>query len=339
MSDISNPFFVYGYVGPDYFCDRKEETEEMISALRNGCHLTLVSPRRYGKTCLIRNVFHHIGQTDPNIQCFYVDIYATSTLADFVQMLAKAIMGKEIFFQHQFVRQTIVELFTYIQQSGKQCYIAIDEFQQVLEYPDENVEALLRTYIQKTNNARFIFSGSKQHMMAEMFNSPKHPFYRSTEKIHLDVLDEKVYYEFVSEKLGTKGMLISAELFHQIYSMVDGVTWYVQAIMNRIYRLDLKDVSMDDVNRAIQRIIASEEDDYKKLIHLLTANQASLLKAIAREGIVKEPLSGLFLRTHQLKSTSSVQRALQFLVDEEFVYQDDRGYMVYDRFMSMWLNM
>jgi len=93
------------------------------------------------------------------------------------------------------------------------------------------------------------------------------------------------------------------------------------------------------VNRAVLRIIASEEEDYKKLMHLLTANQSSLLKAIASEGIVKEPLSGLFVRTHQLKSTSSVQRALQFLVDEEFVYQDDRGYMVYDRFLGIWLRM
>ena len=54
---LYNPFVVYGYVSPEYFCDRKEETESLISALRNGRNITLMSPRRMGKTGLIHNAF------------------------------------------------------------------------------------------------------------------------------------------------------------------------------------------------------------------------------------------------------------------------------------------
>lgn len=371
MSKIDNPFLLYGYEGPEYFCDRKEETEEMVSSLRNGCNITLMSPRRYGKTGLIRHVFHKIKEQDPDAACFYIDIYATNSLYDFVQTFAKAVVGKldtplqkaeniitKIFkssqitmstdfmtglpqlslnFAPQYTESTLDEIFTYISQSQRNCYIAFDEFQQVTEYPEKNVEALLRTHIQKMNNARFVFSGSRLHMMMEMFNSPKHPFYRSTEKLNLGTLDEAVYYSFAEEKLKENDVSLPYDAFHELYSMVDGVTWYIQAVLNRLYRLTDKTVTVKDMNEVIIKIILSEEEDYKRLFHLLTANQANLLLAIAREGSVAEPMSGQFLRKHQLKSTSSVQRALKYLADEEYIYLSERGYIIYDRFFGIWL--
>lgn len=371
MSKIDNPFLLYGYEGPEYFCDRKEETEEMVSSLRNGCNITLMSPRRYGKTGLIRHVFHKIKEQDPDAACFYIDIYATNSLYDFVQTFAKAVVGKldtplqkaeniitKIFkssqitmstdfmtglpqlslnFAPQYTESTLDEIFTYISQSQRNCYIAFDEFQQVTEYPEKNVEALLRTHIQKMNNARFVFSGSRLHMMMEMFNSPKHPFYRSTEKLNLSTLDEAVYYSFAEEKLKENDVSLPYDAFHELYSMVDGVTWYIQAVLNRLYRLTDKTVTVKDMNEVIIKIILSEEEDYKRLFHLLTANQANLLLAIAREGSVAEPMSGQFLRKHQLKSTSSVQRALKYLADEEYIYLSERGYIIYDRFFGIWL--
>lgn len=368
---IENPFLIYGYEGPEYFCDRKEETKDIIEALRNGCNLTLMSPRRYGKTGLIHNVFQQIKEQDDDIACFYVDIYATHSLSDFVQALGKAVAGKldttlqkvegfvsKVFrysqitmepdlatgmpqfslnFQPQYAESTLEDIFNYIEQSGRKCYIALDEFQQVLEYQEKNVEALLRTYAQQTHSVHFIFAGSKQHLMAEMFNSPKHPFYRSTEKLNLSTLKEDVYHAFAAEKLSKKGIVLPAEEFHKIYEQVDGVTWYLQAIMNRIYRLENCEVTEEVWRRVISQIIAREEEDYKRLYHILTANQASLLLAVAREGIVSEPLAGAFLKRHNLKSPSSVQRALQLLIDEEYLYHTDNGYIVYDRFFGSWL--
>lgn len=371
MSKIDNPFLIYGYEGPEYFCDRKQETSDVIAALKNGCNLTLKSPRRYGKTGLIQNVFYHLSKENSDIKCFYIDIFATKSIYDFVQMLGKSIIGQldtplqkaegyvtkffsscqltmqadmatglpqfGLSFMPQNATNTLKEIFDYIAASEKQCYIAIDEFQQVLEYQDDNIEALLRTYIQSTHNAHFIFSGSKLHMMTEMFDSPKHPFYRSTEKLNLDILDENIYYEFAISKLKKKDLFISKDVFHYIYEIVDGVTWYVQAILNRLYRLDSEEITKETCSQAIRKIIQSEEEDYKRLYHLLTANQAKLLKAVAKEGRVEEPMSGLFIRTHNLKSSSSVQRSLEYLNKEEYLYHTDKGYIVYDRFFGIWL--
>jgi len=368
---IDNPFLIYGYEGPQYFCDRKEETEDIIAALRNGCNLTLMSPRRYGKTGLIHNVFHQLKEQGNDISCFYVDIYATHSMSDLVQELGKVIAGKldtplqkvegfvsKVFrysqitmepnyatgmpqfslnFQPQYAESTLEDIFSYIEQSGRKCYIAIDEFQQVLEYQEKNVEALLRTYAQRTHNVHFIFAGSKLHLMEEMFSSPKHPFYRSTERMNLATLKEDVYYEFASKKLSEKNISLPKGIFHKIYDLVDGVTWFLQTIMNRLYRQDAGEVTEETWRKVISQIINREEEDYKRLYHLLTFNQASLLLAVAREGVVEEPLSGAFLRKNNLKSPSSVQRALQYLIDEEYIYHSDKGYIVYDRFFGIWL--
>ena len=85
-----NPFLTSGYEGPDTFCDRERETEELISAIENGRNITLIAPRRYGKTGLMRNVLHHLPKEYDKV---YLDIYATECLSDFVKVFAEAVVS------------------------------------------------------------------------------------------------------------------------------------------------------------------------------------------------------------------------------------------------------
>ena len=91
---LINPFPEYGYFGPEYFCDREQETEELISALVNGSNVTLMAPRRIGKTGLISHAFERMKARDKNIRCFYVDIFSTKTFNQMVQFIANAVIGK-----------------------------------------------------------------------------------------------------------------------------------------------------------------------------------------------------------------------------------------------------
>lgn len=190
MSDVNNPFLIYAYAGPKYFCDRIEETEHLISALRNGRNVTLMSPRRMGKTGLIQNVFHQIRRDYPEAACFYMDIFSTTCLDDFIIQFGQTVIGKldnlsqktlaaisgffkncrlvffpdvltgvpqaTLDFQPSQAQATLKEIFDYLEHSGKECYIAIDEFQQITEYPEKGVEGLLRSYIiRKTTRTNF----------------------------------------------------------------------------------------------------------------------------------------------------------------------------------------
>lgn len=371
MSELQNPFVLFGYAGNAYFCDREQETNELISALHNGRNITLRSPRRVGKTGLIHHVFDRLAQSNPEIKCFYVDLFATHSLEEMVAELGKAVIGQldtpiqkaenyvVKFFQScrlyfstdpltgspklglDLVTDnpavTLDEIFTYIRKSERECYIAIDEFQQILKYPQKNVEALLRMHVQQCPNVRFIFSGSKQHLMSDIFNSPKRPFFRSTDKMTLDVIPEQTYYAFAQKWLQTVGTHLPEDIFHDIYARAEGYTWYIQYILNRLFEMRPKQVSEEDVLTCLNYIVHREEDDYRKMFSLLTNNQAQVLKAIAKENVASAPTSTAFLKKYNLPAISSVKRVIDFLKDKEYIYPAKEGYIIYDRFMAIWL--
>lgn len=249
--ELKNPFLVYGYVSPRYFCDREEETKKMLSALDNGRNVTLIAPRRMGKTGLIKNTFYQMQQQHAEVACFYMDIFATRDLSSLVRLLAKTVLGQldtlsetvlnklTTFFRTcrpmisvdeltgvptvtlDFVpdksEQTLKEIFDYMVASGRQCYLAIDEFQQISFYPEKGTEALLRSFIQFMPNVHFIFAGSSRHLMEEMFTSTKRPFYQSTQLMMLHEIREESYYRFASAFFEAKGCSLSKQVFGWIY--------------------------------------------------------------------------------------------------------------------------
>lgn len=368
---LNNPFVIYGYVSSDYFCGREEETEELISALRNGRNITLMSPRRMGKTGLIYNAFQRIGERYPDAKCFYMDIYATQSMADFVKVFGETVLGKldnvidktagvltsvltyckisysndylsgggkvTLQFEKDDADVTLSEIFAYLGKTEHECFIAIDEFQQIAEYEDNNMEALLRTYVQRYPQLHFVFSGSKSHMMSSMFDSPRRPFYRSTEKLPLAVIPEDTYYAFASQKLSQTMTVMSEDVFHKIYDMFCGHTWYIQYVLNKIYEKSPAVVDDEIIGKCVCEIVNRNTEDYQKLYRLLTSNQQQLLMAIAKEGNVPAINASAFISKYRLKGTSSVNKALANLIENEFVYQYEEGYQVYDRFMTLWL--
>lgn len=371
MNKIINPFLVYGYAGPDYFCDREEDTERLISALKNGRNTTLMSPRRMGKTGLIKNAFHYIRLQEPETACFYMDIFSTTCLSDFIMLFGQTVIGKldtmsqkalasltgffkscrlvfsadplndapqvTLDFQPSQAQATLKEIFDYLENSGRECYVAIDEFQQILEYPEKGVEGLLRSYIQFLPHVHFIFSGSKQHLMDEIFSSARRPFYRSTEKLNLKPIPADTYFLFAHEWMERGGKQLDDNLFRQMYQRFDGHTWYMQYMLNRLYSQPSPIIDLNIVDACIADIIRSETDSYQLLFGMLTENQSTLLRAIAREKTVTAVNSTSFIKKYGLKGSSSINTALKFLIKKEYVFRSDKGYQVYDRFMELWL--
>lgn len=370
MEQLNNPFVIYGYKGADYFCDRKRETEQICQALSNERNIVLVSPRRVGKTGLIHHVFDRIEHQAPQARCFYLDINATRNLSQFVQLLAKTVIGKLDTFSQNAMRkilaffanykpvvsfdeltgiptfsitvspsqgeESLSHIFEYLKQSGKRIYIAIDEFQQIAEYPEVGTEALLRSYIQFLPNVYFVFAGSKQHLMTDMFLSAKRPFYQSSQLLNLPLIDEQEYLAFVNRLMKKKDLVIDAETFGYLYRMVDGQTWYVQVILNRLYQ-DGKKITKSEIDMVTTELVNEQEVAFISYYESLTNNQATLLLAIAQERAIASVLSNEFIRHYNLPAVSSTNIALKALLQREFVYKYEGKYIVYDRFFGMWL--
>ncbi|WP_302803624.1 AAA family ATPase [Alistipes ihumii] len=366
----NNPFLVTGYHSPEYFCDRRQETETMIQALYNGRNVTLIAPRRMGKTGLVKNVFYKLREQEPDIVTFYMDIYSTQSLGDFIRLFASTVLGRldsvpqkalgrvgkfikscrPVFTFDELTGQpkvtidivpsseeaTLREIFDYLRSSEKRCYIAIDEFQQIAEYPEKGAEALLRSYIQFVPNINFIFAGSKQHIMQQMFHSAKRPFYQSTQTQVIDRIARDEYYRFAADFFTRQGRKLAEETFGYLYDAFDGHTWYIQTLLNRLYGYaGNPDIGM--VDYAIGEVVAESTYTYENLLAAYPASNIRLLKAIAKAGCVREINSGDFITEYRLRAASSVNSALKRLIDREMVCKTADGYIVYDRFMAIWL--
>lgn len=366
----NNPFLISGYHSPEYFCDRKQETAKITDGLHNGRNITLIAPRRMGKTGLIRHTFQNINNQDSKIITLYMDIFSTQSLGDFVKLFANTVLGKldsnpkkALNRITRFIRScrpiftideltgipkvtidvvpseeenTLKEIFDYLASSEKRCYIAIDEFQQISEYPEQGVEALLRSYTQFVTNVNFIFAGSKKHIMQEMFTSSKRPFYQSSQIITIDAIEKEEYANFAIKHFSENNITLPKKIFDSIYDKYDGHTWYIQVMLNRLYGFH-REVNEELVNYAISEIISDYSYSYADLMKAYPSSNIRLLKAIAKEGCVKEILSGNFITKYRLRAASSVSTSLKKLTENELVYKTDKGYIIYDRIMDEWL--
>jgi hypothetical protein len=369
---MKNPFVTNGYAGAEYFCDRILESATLKSLLMNENNVALISPRRLGKTDLIWHVFED-EEIKSNYYRFVVDIYSTKNLADFVNMLGKAVVDElkpkgrgawerfiqvvsslrsEITFDMDGMPVwgiglgtidnpvvTLDEIFTYLNNADKPCLVAIDEFQQITRYEEDSVEATLRTYVQRCTNAHFIFSGSHRHLMDGMFTSPSRPFYQAVTIINLQPLDLEVYTNFCVEKFEEAGKHIERGVVELIYERFEGVTSYMHRILNVLYsRTDVGETCIPQmVDEAVDFLIRLSSDTYESLYYQMPEKQRLLFLAIARDGKASELTGGKFLKRHKLNSASSVSAALKGLLDKDFITVDRNVYSVYDQFFTLWL--
>jgi len=366
---IENPFITYGYESSDYFCDRKAETHELISMLTNGNHAALISPRRMGKTGLIHHCFAQ-KEIQENYYTFLIDIYATKNLQDMVYRMGHGIVNRlksrgqlavdgflrfvtslrtGISFDGQGNASwnlgvgdikspnfTLEEIFNYLKAAERRCIVAIDEFQAIAGYPEQNVEELMRTYVQDCRNAVFIFSGSQKSMMSEMFSSPARPFYQSVSLMFLKPVALPEYETFAKKHFEKAGKEIADGVVSAIYERFDGTTWYLQKVLNQLFAT--KDiVVLGDEEKAVRQIVNQNEDAYKDLLFQLTARQRDLLVAVSREGKARQITGTAFVKRYNLSSASSVQKSAQALMEKQLLTHNHGVYEVYDKFMALWL--
>lgn len=370
---IRNPFVTNGYVGAEYFCDRVNETDFLVRMLTNENNIALISPRRLGKTDLIRHCFEQ-PEIKEHYYTFVIDIYATKSLEDFVHVLGKAILDtlrskgrsawelflnvvlslrSEISFDVngspvwgvglgtvQNPSVALDEIFRYLSQADRHCLVAIDEFQQITHYDDgDNVEAALRTYIQRCPNANFIFSGSQRHLMGEMFTSPARPFYQSVTVFNLKPIPLDKYGEFAKEKFEKAGKHLADGVVESLYERFDSITSYMQKIMNYLYQITQKGetCTLSMIDEAIGYILDISSDTYEGMLYQMPEKQRNVFIAIGSDREVKGISGGDFAKRHHLPSPSAVVSAVKGLLEKDFITQDKNVYKVYDKFFQLWL--
>ena len=342
----------------------------------NNINTTLISLRRLGKSSLIRRLFEEF-ETDKSRYCIYTDIYPTQNLKEFTESLSCAILQQipeqksisrrfleflkgfhpvitydpltgqpEVSFEFaepKMAEKTLSGIFRFLEERDKKVLIAIDEFQQVANYPETNTEALLRSYIQQLTNVGFIFSGSNKHMMLELFNSARRAFFSSTQIMYLAPIATEAYSAFIRDKFAEARRSISDEAIQFILTWTKSHTYYTQTVCNNVYALPLKNINEEAARQLCRDLLQAGQASYVQFRQLLSPVQWQLLIAIAKEDRVYQPQSKEFLQKYKVGTPSNSKRALDALLEKEMIYrQEDLNsswYQVYDVFLSRWLQL
>lgn len=374
MKTIHNPFITRGYIPDECFCDRVSETQRLAKSLMNGNDVVLFSPRRMGKTGLITHVFER-EEIKRSYYTFFVDILHTTSLREFTFFLGKEVFralqpaGKKVLDKLvsalkslqgkitydsvtgqpsfgvslgdiQRPEFTLEEIFNYLDNAGMPCLVAIDEFQQINEYEDGNIEALLRGHIQKMKNCHFVFAGSKRSIMSAMFQSPARPFYKSVDPLELKALDKDIYSDFVGKMFNEYGKRIAKAVVEYVYDLFEGYTYYMQRVFNEAFAsIDRgEECSIDVIRMSIDNILLMNEVQFAELMSSLTENQKRVLSAIANEARVRNVNTSAFINRYQLSTASVVNAAIRKLLKEDIITVDLKEYSIPDKFLWLWVN-
>lgn len=368
-----NPFLINNYIAPEYFCDRETETGKILTNILNQSNTSVFAQRRSGKSALVHHVFHYAKKK--KIVCIYLDIYATTELKDLAGQLAGAItkafpknrkIGKQLWEVIKSLRpvmrmdefsgnpeitlelsrsidieQSIVQLLNFLDNQNIPIVVAFDEFQQIVNYPEKNVEALLRTAVQQMKNVHFIFSGSNQTMMNEIFNSAKRPFYASTKNIQLKRIDREKYTGFIRHHFHRNKFEIDDAAIHKILDVTHTHTYYVQRMCHEIFATGNKQICEDTVLQTLSEILTDNEQIYFQYRNLLTPTQWKTLIAFAKEQRTAQPFNKNFISKYGLGTPASVKRTIESLLQKELLYKHSDAktthYEVQDKFFMQWL--
>lgn len=374
MAKTPNPFIVTGKIEPEYFCDRITESAKFIKSVVNGNNLVIISPRRMGKTGLIQFCYDN-HEIINEYYTFFIDILHTSSLREFTYLLGREIyetlLPKNRKMSDLFIRTlksisgkfgfdpitgtptfnvelgdidrpeyTLDEIFQYLADADKPCIVAIDEFQQIAKYPEKNIEALLRTHIQKLRNCNFIFAGSERHMMQEMFTSAARPFYHSADILELKAIAPEIYIPFIVGHFEKRNRQISAENVGKVYNLFKGHTYYIQKTFNEAFAdtPDGEECTLEIIRSAIDNMISSNDTIFREILSNIPEKQKEVLYAIAKDDQAERITSTYFIKRHSLSSASSVQSAVKKLLEKDTITEINKVYSVTDKLFAMWIN-
>ena len=335
--------------------------------------MVIISPRRLGKTGLILHCFDK-PEVQEHVTTLFIDILRTSSLQEFTYVLGRAVfktlgtrsqqMMKNIIDTLRSLRgsfgydpvmgtptfdiklgditnptYTLEETFACLEQSSEHIVVAIDEFQQIVNYPEKNIEALLRTHIQQSANANFIFAGSERHIMGEMFLEHARPFYQSATMMSLSPISLDKYEEFVIKHFSANQLTVATDAISHAYHLLQGNTYYMQKTFREAFAMALGGKTCDKqmIEDIISSIMQDNSHKYSESLAQLTLPQKELLMAIATEGRARRITSSQFVKRHRLKSASSVQAAIRKLMEYGIVTVQENEYYIEDQLLQRWL--
>lgn len=370
---MENKPFVFGVAASgDNFTDRENETARLLMNFRSGVNTILISPRRWGKTSLVRKVCR-LAQSE-ELKIVYLDIFSCRSDDDFYAAFASAVLKQtsskaEEWMEHirQFMSRInpkvsfgvdaaadftlsleltpkkddvdeILQLPEKIaEKKGYNIVVCIDEFQQIGEFKNSKAfQKRLRSVWQLQKHVSYCLFGSKMHLMNELFERKSLPLYKFGDAIYLQKISTDDWVSYIRSRFGATGKSISTELAEEICHMVDNHSSYVQQLAWLVWTRTDNEATRKNLEDAFQDIIDQNTPLFEKQTESLTSYQLNFLRAIT-DGVHSEFTTQEVLRKYQLGSSANVSIIKRALVKKELIEIEKRKTVIPDPVMKVWL--
>ena len=367
--------FMYGLIAENNnFIDRVEDRKQLKTFLGGGINVMLISPRRWGKSSLVKAAMEELKQEDKQIRVCYLDASriiseeefynkfaiavieaASSTLekkwADFkqyvqalipgVKLKASAFDAVEMEMELNFAplkdsAERVLQLPEQISiDKGLHIIVCIDEFQQLSYLPNwKKMEATMRSVWQHQHHANYCLYGSKRHMMMDIFNNSNNPFYRFGQVLYMKKIEKQYWMPYIIEGFTKTGKHISEELASMICDIAQCHSWYVQQFSLFVWMNTETEVTEEIVNRQLQVVIDTNADMFAKDIENLAASQVAMLRAVSA-GETQFNAKEVVER-YGLGAPRTITLNKKTLIKRDIIEVNGDGYQFIDPIYALW---
>lgn len=367
--------FMYGLIAEnDNFIDRVEDRKQLKTFLGGGINVMLISPRRWGKSSLVKAAMEELKQEDKQIRVCYLDASriiseeefynkfaiavieaASSTLekkwADFkqyvqalipgVKLKASAFDAVEMEMELNFAplkdsAERVLQLPEQISiDKGLHIIVCIDEFQQLSYLPNwKKMEATMRSVWQHQHHTNYCLYGSKRHMMMDIFSNSNNPFYRFGQVLYMKKIEKQYWMPYIIEGFTKTGKHISEELASMICDIAQCHSWYVQQFSLFVWMNTETEVTEEIINRQLQVVIDTNADMFAKDIENLAASQVAMLRAVSA-GETQFNAKEVVKR-YGLGAPRTITLNKKTLIKRDIIEVNGDGYQFIDPIYALW---
>ena len=364
------PFLFGKTVSEDAFTNRQADIKRLTGNLQNRINTILISPRRWGKSSLVKKVTEQISSRKTRV--VMLDLLRIRNEEEFYKTLAKETIkatsnkltewietGKlflnhitpkislgtdpmqdfDISFEWKELEKHYAELLNLPQKIAKKkklhLILCIDEFQNCESFSESKLfQKRLRTEWQHHHDVTYCLYGSRQHMMTELFEKQSNPFYKFGDVIYLPKILRNDWINFIQEQFRSTKKNINEELANLIAAMAQDHSYYVQQLSYLVWIATTKTVTDTIVLSAIDDLLAQNSMLYTRDTENLTNAQFNFLKAVA-EGVHSGLSSKEVLNKYQLGTSANVLKIKRGLIQKELI-DDSNGIHFLDPVYERW---
>lgn len=369
---IDNPFVFGKAAEGSYFTDRQEDARRLIANLTHGINTILISPRRWGKTSLVKKVISEIDH--PEIKTVFLDIFQCKSEREFYRAFATAVIKQTATKLEEWVElaktllSSISPKFTFgpdpmtdfsisfewdqkddpaldvlqlpekiAQKRGVHLLVCLDEFQQMAEFADSvTFQKRLRSVWQHQQHVTYCMFGSKKHLMENMFNNQSMPFYKFGDLMFLKKIPASEWMNFICEKFHETGKSITPQQAGKICDATDNLSSYVQQLSWVVWYKSGETVTDADIDEAINDLLEQNKVFFQREVEQLTELQLNFLRAMA-DGVSSGFSTKAVLRKYRLESSANVQAIKTALIKRDLIEVDGLKATFNDSLFKLWL--